>query len=416
MVSTRSSGGTRGRRPARLGVIRSVAIACALALFSFGTIAAISHDPAWAKDYPSWTDVANARKSEAATKAKIAEIQGLIAGLTAAVASTQAESEAKGTIYQEADQKFQEAALKANELQGQADTAAALAKASVDRAGEMIAQLYRSGNGDVTATLFANAAKADDLLNSFGMADKFTEQTASIYQKAIQDQKSAQSLTDQANVAKDIREKYQKEAQAAFEIAQAAANAAADALNAQQTYQNQLQAQLVVLTERREATEVDYLAGRRALIGTGAQLGAGEISDTGWARPSAGRITSGFGYRADPFGGGGVSFHLGTDLGAGCNAPIYAAHSGRVVYAGWNGIYGNFIRIDNLDDIQTEYGHIVNGGILVQVGQDVDVGSQIAKVGMTGGATGCHLHYGVRVHGLVTDPVPFMRGQGITIG
>jgi murein DD-endopeptidase MepM/ murein hydrolase activator NlpD len=399
-----------------MGVIRTIAIGCAIALIAVGALAASSRDRAWAADYPSWTDVANARKSEAATKAKIAEIQGLIAGLTAEVDRTQAESEAKGVIYNDADQKFQEAALRAGELQKQADDAAALAKSSIDRAGEMIAQLYRSGNGDTTTTLFVNAAKADDLLNSFGMADKFTEQTSSIYQRAIQDQKSAQSLTDQANVAKDIREKYQKEAEAAFAIAQKAANDAASALEAQQTYQNQLQAQLVVLVQRRTATEADYLAGVRARIGTGAQLGAGEISATGWARPSAGRITSGFGYRADPFGGGGVSFHLGTDLGAGCNAPIFAAHSGRVVYAGWNGIYGNFIRIDNGDNIETEYGHIVNGGILVQFGQDIDVGTQIAKVGMTGGATGCHLHYGVRVNGLVVDPVPFMRGQGITIG
>lgn len=406
-ATMRLRGGWRGRIAATASV---------LALVLVVTVGAAPAAPAWATDYPSWNDVANARKSEAATKAKIAQIQGLIAALQADVDRTAAEAQAKGDLYSAADQKFQEAALKANELQSQADEAKALADQSVEKAGEMVAQLYRSGNGDVTTNLFVNATKADDLLYSYGMADKFTEQTASIYEKAVQDQKSAQSLTDQANVAKDIREKLKAEAEAALAIAQAANDAAQAAYDAQQNYLNQLNAQLTVLTERRTATEADYLKGVRERIGTGAQLGAGEISATGWARPSGGRITSGFGYRADPYGGGGSSYHLGTDLGGGCNNPIYAAHSGTVSYSGWNGIYGNFIRIDHGDGIQTEYGHIVNGGLLVRVGQVVDVGSQIAKIGMTGGATGCHLHFGVRIHGVVTDPVPFMRGQGITLG
>ena len=417
MSVTTSREWLRSRLPGRLRS-RVVATASILALVLVGAIAATPTGPAFAvsADYPTWGDVAAARKSEAATKAKIAEIQALIASLQAEVLRTQADAEAKGQIAQEADQRFQEAALKADELQSQADEAAALAEESMARAGEMVARMYRSGNGDVATTLFVNASQADDLLYSYGMADKFTEQTASVYERALRDQKSAQSLTDQANVAKKIREQLKVEAEAAFKIAQEAALAAQAAVDAQQEYQNQLQAQLVVLTQRRAATEADYLAGVRARTAAGAQLGAGEISATGWARPSAGRITSGFGYRADPFGGGGSSYHLGTDLGAGCGAPIYAAHSGTVVYAGWNGVYGNYIQVNNGDGIQTAYGHIQNGGILVHMGATVDVGQQIAKVGSTGGATGCHLHFGVIVNGTVTNPVPFMRNQGITLG
>ena len=417
MSVTRAEGSLRS--PAR-GSLRSRVIATAsiLALVLVGTIAASPDGPAFAAgtDYPSWGDVAAARKSEAATKAKIAEIQALIAALQAEVVRTQADMEAKGQLAQEADQRFQEAALKADELQSQADEAATLAQESMARAGEMVARMYRAGNGDVSTTLFVNASQADDLLYSYGMADKFTEQTASVYEKALRDQKSAQSLTDQANVAKEIREQLKVEAELAFKVAQEAALAAQAAVEAQQAYQNQLQAQLVVLTQRRAATEADYLAGVRARTAAGAQLGAGEISATGWARPSGGRITSNFGYRADPYGGGGSSYHLGVDLGAGCGAPIYAAHSGTVVYAGWNGVYGNYIQINNGDGIQTAYGHIQNNGILIHMGDTVDVGQQIAKAGSTGGATGCHLHYGVLVNGTVTNPVPFMRNQGITLG
>jgi murein DD-endopeptidase MepM/ murein hydrolase activator NlpD len=417
MSNTTSRGSLRSRLPGSLRS-RVAAIASVLALVMVGTIAATAEGPAFAlmADYPSWADVTAARSSEAATKAKIAEIQALIASLQAEVDRTQADMEAKGAIAYEADERFQDAALKANELQSQADAAAALATQSMTRAGEMVARMYRTGNGDVSTTLFVNASKADDLLYSYGMADKFSEQTASIYETALQDQKSAQSLTDQANVAKGIREKLKVEAAAAFQTAQDAALAAQAAVDAQQEYQNQLQAQLVVLTQRRAATEADYLAGVRAAAAAAAQLGAGEISASGWARPSAGRITSGFGYRADPFGGGGATFHHGTDLGAGCGAPIYAAHSGTVDYAGWNGVYGNYIQINNGGGIQTAYGHIQNGGILVHMGQSVAAGQQIARVGATGGATGCHLHFGVLINGVVTDPVPFMRNQGITLG
>jgi murein DD-endopeptidase MepM/ murein hydrolase activator NlpD len=162
-------------------------------------------------------------------------------------------------------------------------------------------------------------------------------------------------------------------------------------------------------------TEADYLAGVRATIAAAADLGAGEISATGWARPAAGRITSGFGYRVHPKYGT-WRLHTGTDIGAACNNNIYAAHSGTVVYAGWYGTYGNWVLIDNGDGISTGYAHIVNGGIKVQVGQEVGVGQPIAKVGTTGASTGCHLHYEVRINGVATDSVPFMRNQGITIG
>jgi len=396
---------------------RVVALASVFSVVLIGSLAVSSKGPAWAApaDYPTWADVTAARSSENATKAKIAEIQALIASLQAEVERTEAESQAAGQIYYEADYKFQEAALKADELQSQADAAAALAEQSMNNAGEMVAQMYREGNGDMTTTLFVNASQADDLLYSYGMADKFTETTATIYETAVQDQKSAQALTDQADVAKGIREQLKIEAQAAFDAAVAAQAAAETALAAQREYQNQLEAQLAVLVERRQATEADYIKGVQESISAGAQLGAGEISSTGWAKPRSGRITSGFGYRANPFGGG-ASYHQGTDIGSACGNPIYAAHAGTVVYSGWNGVYGYYIQINNGDGVQTVYGHIQSGGLLVSVGQEVPVGMQIAKVGKTGGATGCHLHFGILLNGSVTNPVPYMSSQGITLG
>jgi murein DD-endopeptidase MepM/ murein hydrolase activator NlpD len=55
------------------------------------------------------------------------------------------------------------------------------------------------------------------------------------------------------------------------------------------------------------------------------------------------------------------------------------------------------------------------GGIHVRYGQHVDPGQPIAQVGTTGASTGCHLHFIIRVGGVLTNPVPFMRARGIII-
>jgi len=412
--------------PSRRRAGRLVAMALALVVLTVGTIVATDTRSAQAVDYPSWQDVQAARSSEANTINEIKRIQGLLDSLRAEVERTQADAIAKGEAFQLADQAFQEQALKAAKLKDQADAAALLATQSKQRAGEIVAQQYRSGNGDVTTGLLVNAAKADDMLYSYGMADKFTEQTAGIYEKAVQDENSATALTKTAVVAQDVLEELKVQAEAASAAAQAAAEAATAAVAEQEQNEATLNAQLTVLTERRVATEADYNAGVEARRIEAARLkaiadaaaaaaGAGIVGQSGWAKPTYGVITSGYGMRLNP-----VShdwrLHAGTDLSSGCGKPIYAAHSGTVGYAAPNGSYGNFILINNGDDISTAYGHIVNGGTLVGKGQQVSAGQLIAYVGSTGGSTGCHLHYEVRVNGVATDAVPFMRNQGITLG
>jgi murein DD-endopeptidase MepM/ murein hydrolase activator NlpD len=320
----------------------------------------------------------------------------------------------KGEIYEKAQDAFDAQAMITQKLQDQADEAEQKAQESKRKAANMIAQLGKTGAGDLTASLLASTQSGDTdaLLYRLGAMTQFTERSDDVYKQAVQEQNNAQALSDQAKVAQDKLEELKAAAQAAFEEAQAAAEAAQAKYEEQQENEATLRAQLAVLTEKRKATQADYLKGVRERWGPNA---GGIISEQGWARPSSGYITSPFGMRYHPIYHSWL-LHNGTDIaGQGCGAPIYAAHSGTVTYAGPNGTLGNYIQIEHGDGTSSGYGHIMPGGIHVSLGQHVDPGQPIAQVGTTGASTGCHLHFIIRVNGVLTNPVPFMRARGITI-
>jgi len=74
------------------------------------------------------------------------------------------------------------------------------------------------------------------------------------------------------------------------------------------------------------------------------------------------------------------------------------------------------VRIDHGNGLTSSYAHIQRGGILVQQGQEVVVGQNIAKIGTTGTSTGCHLHLEIRTNGTPQDPIPFLRNKGLRVG
>jgi murein DD-endopeptidase MepM/ murein hydrolase activator NlpD len=423
---------TTRARTVRVHVSRLLAVLAIIGMVATVSVVA-SNDAAWAKDYPSWADVLAARNNEAAKQVEIGRVKALIKQNEEAVASTQAVAAQKGEDFQKAQQAYDEAAFKAEQLQQQADAAKATAAESQKRAGQMAARLARVGGNDVSTTLFFNGDKASDLLSTLGMASKITDQSEGVYAKAVQDQNNAQSRTDQANVAKEALKALAAAAEQAMVEAQAAADAAAAALQEQQDKDATLQAQLATLTSDKIHTEAEYGEGVRVREAAAAALrkkqaeeaaaaaaaggggGAGGQISGDWARPAGGYISSNYGARVAPCAGC-SSFHEGVDLAAGCGAPIYAAHAGTVAYAGLYGGYGNYIRINHGGGITTAYGHIVDGGILVRSGQPVAVGQVIARVGSTGHSTGCHLHFEVRINGTPTNPVSFMSARGISLG
>ncbi|WP_233200825.1 M23 family metallopeptidase, partial [Cryobacterium sp. M15] len=142
----------------------------------------------------------------------------------------------------------------------------------------------------------------------------------------------------------------------------------------------------------------------------------GQLSEQGWANPVQGAITDGYGPRPlRPLPGVGT-FHYGTDIGASCRAPVFAATSGIVRAAGSVGSYGNWILIDHGEGVQTGYAHLASGETLVAAGDPVTAGQQIGSVGNTGLSTGCHFHVEVRVDGVRIDPQPFFLNRGVILG
>jgi murein DD-endopeptidase MepM/ murein hydrolase activator NlpD len=119
--------------------------------------------------------------------------------------------------------------------------------------------------------------------------------------------------------------------------------------------------------------------------------------------PVTGTITSPFGWRSNPFGGG-PEFHQGLDIAAPSGTPVTAAAAGTVIMAQWYGGYGNYILIDHGGGYSTGYGHL--SAIYVSSGQVVQRGQAIGAVGSTGQSTGPHLHFEVRIAGKPVDPAP----------
>ena len=117
-------------------------------------------------------------------------------------------------------------------------------------------------------------------------------------------------------------------------------------------------------------------------------------------------ITSGFGYRRDPFHGGGA-MHAGIDFKGPIGSPIFAAADGRVTFAGVKSGYGNAIEITHGNGMMTRYAHLSR--IDVKVGQPVAGGSTIGGLGSTGRSTGPHLHFEVRINDRAVNPRPFLE-------
>lgn len=116
-------------------------------------------------------------------------------------------------------------------------------------------------------------------------------------------------------------------------------------------------------------------------------------------------LSSGFGWRGTATGGG--RQHNGLDLANRAGGFIYAAGDGWISTVGWLGGYGQVVEIDHGRNVRTLYAHLSEVDPNLHSGMAVSAGAAIGRMGMTGNATGVHLHYEVFVDGVQVDPLSY---------
>jgi murein DD-endopeptidase MepM/ murein hydrolase activator NlpD len=137
----------------------------------------------------------------------------------------------------------------------------------------------------------------------------------------------------------------------------------------------------------------------RAAQSSPTAVSTSSVSASGLIWPVSGPVTSPFGWRWG-------RMHEGIDIGVPTGTPIHAAAAGTVIYAGWEGGYGNLVVIDHGGGLATAYGH--QSQIASSVGQHVEQGQVIGYVGCTGHCFGPHLHFEVRINGTPVDPLRYL--------
>ncbi len=131
------------------------------------------------------------------------------------------------------------------------------------------------------------------------------------------------------------------------------------------------------------------------------------IIGVAFARPVSGIVTSGYGFRHDPFTGN-IRFHHGIDIAAPRGRPVRCAMDGRVIAVGRDGLLGKYVLVMHPEGFSTLYGHLSR--VLVGRGQVLKKGTRLGLVGSTGRATGPHLHFEIRFHGKSVNPKGMVLG------
>ena len=238
--------------------LRALGAAVALGLvLSVGVAAAAGAD-----DYPSWDDVLAARSDEAATNTAISDIEGILADLETESAALGREAQLKAEELNSAKVALENATARATSLADAAASAEKRALVSSQQAGQLIAQLARTGSGNLSVALMASP-DAGDLLGSLGTAGKVAERATTLYEQATQDRNRAEVMTAQAKLAENERKTLSATAETALASAQQAADAVQARIAEKQAASDQLYEQLATLKGTTSDVENRYMEGLR---------------------------------------------------------------------------------------------------------------------------------------------------------
>ena len=148
-------------------------------------------------------------------------------------------------------------------------------------------------------------------------------------------------------------------------------------------------------------SEIEKIASQSVVVEDGRIISSGS-----WPVPGYSRISSPYGYRIHPIFNT-RKMHTGIDIPGPTGTPIVSIDSGKVIFSGTQRGYGKTVMIQHDDGKVTLYAH--NNELNVSVGQRVQKGQVISKMGSTGNSTGPHLHFEVRINGNHVNPLPYIK-------
>ena len=229
------------------------------------------------------------------------------------------------------------------------------------------------------------------------------EEIASKKAKLEEDRAKVLELEKVKQEKEDLINKKKAERQAVLE------KAMNDRDTAERAY-NELMASSASITAMLQQRAAERAAAANAAGSSGGGGGSSEattwVQGTGQlAAPVNAPITSDFGWRIHPIYGT-SRLHAGTDFGVDEGTPVHAADGGVVAEAGWISGYGYTVIIDHGNGMSTLYAH--NSEVAVSAGQTVSKGQVVSYSGNTGGSTGPHLHFEVRINGEPHDPMGYL--------
>ena len=262
--------------------------------------------------------------------------------------------------------------------------------------GVRLRTMYKNGSVGFLDVLM-NSSSFSEFLTNIDLVEK-------IYASDKDVLEDLQDAHDQIEKKKNKVEKLSKELKSSKQAAEDNM-ATVEAEKKKIAADNEKNAAMLDDLENEAAAEAARLAASAQSGGTSSSAtstyGGGVFA---WPTPSSQKVSSGYGWRICPFHG--REFHGAIDVAADGGAAIVAAADGKVISAGWNGGFGNSIKVDHGGGLVTMYNHC--SGFAVSVGQTVTKGQTIAYVGTTGSSTGNHLDFRVFKDGVTQNPFSYL--------
>ena len=263
---------------------------------------------------------------------------------------------------------------------------------NIEKNKEQLAKRLKVINSNYTMSLIKillNSSSISDFFNNMYIVKKIVQQDKSLLKELDENKQKIEDKKSQ------IENKKVEQENLKFELEKDN-----ESLNNNKIEVEKLKSELEK-EENELESEISKIASQ-SVVNSESQV----ILGGSWPVPGYSRISSPYGYRIHPIFNT-QKIHTGIDIPAPTGTPAVSIDSGKVIFAGVQRGYGNTVMIQHDDGKVTLYAH--NSELVVSVGQRVEKGQVVSKIGSTGNSTGPHLHFEVRINGNHVNPIPYIK-------